>query len=284
MAKFRIYNLAEKRFLDIPNPIRTVDGDDILSYYEADQPDERKVKWGLRGVPPQAVHLRVPAAALFAEAAVLDVDPAIAATATYEGVNYIADVPGAAGNFVLVFDGVLTIDDVVSAWNSANPGNTVSHDAADDTVVPSAGDVVLTGGIDETPKQPLKLKVDPTLVPEIKKRKNAQARAKKIAEKQKEYETALGAAIDKRDGKENSLVFQVQNLFTYIDALQTAAAIDDSALSAEGQEAKASLAAFDVRGAVKAAKDARDAAITDDSDLPFPGDGLPPDYDDPFLP
>ena len=73
---------------------------------------------------------------------------AIAATATVLDVDLVADTAGAAGNVDLVFDGVETIDDVLLAWNAANPLNTISIDTGDGTQVPSASTVSLLGGFD----------------------------------------------------------------------------------------------------------------------------------------
>jgi hypothetical protein len=277
MAKFRIYNLDRKVFI-FENP--------ELGYsYDADQEDIRTVRWPPEARPPQAVHLKVPGPAQFADSTRLDTHPALPAGGTYEGVNYVADVAGIGGNLItLTFDGILTIDEVVTAYNDLNPDNMVSHDAADDAVVPILGSIGLGGGVEEVIKTPLKLKVDPTRVTDIKKRKNAEARLAKIAEKQAEYEAVVDTALSKKDGKQNSLVLQVQNLFVYVDALQTAAGIGDVDMSQEGQDAKAALAAVNVRGALEAAKAARDSAIDDNSDLPFPGDGLPPGHKDDFTP
>lgn len=75
--------------------------------------------------------------------------PAQAAYATYEGVEYIADNDGALGNSILLqYNGVYDIDTVVGNWNTNNPSNTVSSDAADGSVVPPAGDVQLDQGFD----------------------------------------------------------------------------------------------------------------------------------------
>lgn len=75
--------------------------------------------------------------------------PAVAASATYEGVTYTADNAGIIGNSIsLVFDGIQDIDTVVLAWNTANPANTVSFSGGVGTTVPSAGTVELSGGTD----------------------------------------------------------------------------------------------------------------------------------------
>jgi hypothetical protein len=59
-----------------------------------------------------------------------------------------ADNAGAAGNVTLVFDGIDDIDDVILAWNTANPTNTVTLSSGDGTQVPNAGNIVLAGGSD----------------------------------------------------------------------------------------------------------------------------------------
>lgn len=78
-----------------------------------------------------------------------DLVPAQAALSTFEGVTYTAVTSGVDGNsIVLVFSGSNTIQDVVDAWNVANPTNQVSHDAADGSTTPSATTITLTGGKD----------------------------------------------------------------------------------------------------------------------------------------
>lgn len=77
----------------------------------------------------------------------------IFSSAEYEGVTYTADEVGTIGNSIsLVFDGNDDIDTVVDAWNTSNPSNTVSSDASDGTVVPSAGTVNLSGGEEPEPE------------------------------------------------------------------------------------------------------------------------------------
>lgn len=72
-----------------------------------------------------------------------------AATATFEGVTFTADSIGTDGNSIsLVFNGSDTVDTVVNNWNSANPGNTVSHDG-DGSEVLSSTTVNLSGGEDQ---------------------------------------------------------------------------------------------------------------------------------------
>lgn len=71
------------------------------------------------------------------------------ASGLYDNVTYTANSIGAIGNTIeLTFDGNNTIQQVIDAWNSANPTNTVSSDAADDQVVPPAGSVQLNGGVE----------------------------------------------------------------------------------------------------------------------------------------
>jgi hypothetical protein len=77
---------------------------------------------------------------------------AVKATATAEvdsnDVTFTASTGGLAGNDIsLVFDGSDTLDDVVGAWNSANPSNQVAHDGTGEDV-PDAQTVDLAGGVD----------------------------------------------------------------------------------------------------------------------------------------
>jgi len=70
--------------------------------------------------------------------------PSKVKAAFHEGVQYYADAEG-QGAITLEFDGSKSIATVVSEWNTNNSGNTVSHSAQDDTVVPSQATVELTG-------------------------------------------------------------------------------------------------------------------------------------------
>ena len=71
-------------------------------------------------------------------------------SATFEDVIYTAYTIGVIGDSIsLVFDGSDDIATVIAAFNVSNPGNTVNSDAADDTVVPSATTVNLSGGLDD---------------------------------------------------------------------------------------------------------------------------------------
>ena len=63
-------------------------------------------------------------------------------------VIFTADTIGVVGNSIsLVFDGIDDVATVVGAWNTANPGNTVSHDGAGTEVLPAAT-VNLADGLD----------------------------------------------------------------------------------------------------------------------------------------
>lgn len=64
-------------------------------------------------------------------------------SAEHEGVEYKADNEG-QGDISLVFDGADDIATVVSAWNTANSGNEVSHDGTG-TDVPTAITLMLLG-------------------------------------------------------------------------------------------------------------------------------------------
>lgn len=75
--------------------------------------------------------------------------PAKAATGSYGSVTYTAVTAGENGNTItLVFDGVKTIAQVVSDWNTAHGSNTVGHNSSTPTTVPAAGTLVLSGGRD----------------------------------------------------------------------------------------------------------------------------------------
>jgi hypothetical protein len=58
-----------------------------------------------------------------------------------------ADIEGAAGNVTLVADSIKDINTLISDWNTANPGNTLTLFSGDGSQVPTA-DITLTGGID----------------------------------------------------------------------------------------------------------------------------------------
>lgn len=78
--------------------------------------------------------------------------PAVAAQIEYFGITFTAVTAGIIGNSItLTFDALLTVDDVVNAWNTANPSNTVSHDGTG-TEVPDAGTATLVNGADEYKK------------------------------------------------------------------------------------------------------------------------------------
>ena len=78
----------------------------------------------------------------------LDTIPASFAKATYSGVTYTAMTAGPNGNSILLqFNGVLTIQQVVDAWNTANPANQVGFSGGAGTLIPPAGNVNLTGAL-----------------------------------------------------------------------------------------------------------------------------------------
>ena len=65
----------------------------------------------------------------------------------YEGVTYeAADIGEDLNSVDIVFDGVKTIAQIVSDFNTAYPDDNITHNAADDSVVPTAGTVTLSGG------------------------------------------------------------------------------------------------------------------------------------------
>lgn len=74
--------------------------------------------------------------------------PASSMQASYSGTDYLASNPGAAGNGIsLTFDGLLTVSQVVTAWNLANPTNQVSFSPSGNAGdIPPAGVVTGSGG------------------------------------------------------------------------------------------------------------------------------------------
>jgi hypothetical protein len=73
---------------------------------------------------------------------------ATVAHATYDGHLFVACFAGSAGNLIsLVFDGVMTVQQVVDVWNTANPTNCVKfYPLSAATHVCPAGSVTLTDG------------------------------------------------------------------------------------------------------------------------------------------
>jgi hypothetical protein len=72
----------------------------------------------------------------------------VAASVSYASVTYTSSNLGSSGNNVaLVFDGTDDIDTVLLAWNTANPTNLITSDAANGAVVPAAGTATLLGGL-----------------------------------------------------------------------------------------------------------------------------------------
>jgi len=65
-------------------------------------------------------------------------------------VDLLADVAGAAGNSILLTgDGSTDIDDLIAAWNLANPSNTVSLTSGDGSQIPDlAEEIQLADGAD----------------------------------------------------------------------------------------------------------------------------------------
>jgi hypothetical protein len=76
--------------------------------------------------------------------------PAVKSSAVYLGVTYTAVTGGKLGNsIILPFDGVKTITQVITDWNTANPSNTVSSNAATPNVtVPTTANLKLANGSD----------------------------------------------------------------------------------------------------------------------------------------
>lgn len=85
------------------------------------------------------------------QSAILDMVqiPAVKASYVYNGGKFTAVVPGAIGNsIILQFDGVATTDQVVNAWNLANPANTVGYTGLVGTFVPLESTMRLANGLD----------------------------------------------------------------------------------------------------------------------------------------
>lgn len=89
---------------------------------------------------------------------ITDVPAVSAINASYSGVpsgcntsiTISADVGGAAGNALLPANGVKTIAQLISDWNTTNPSNTLTLTSGDDTQVPTAA-IMLSGGVDTIP-------------------------------------------------------------------------------------------------------------------------------------
>lgn len=63
-------------------------------------------------------------------------------------ITLTADVAGTAGNSIsLVADGTSSISALITAWNTANPGNTVTLTSGDGTQIPTSGTITLSGGL-----------------------------------------------------------------------------------------------------------------------------------------
>lgn len=74
--------------------------------------------------------------------------PAVAASYQYNGGRFTAVVPGSAGNsIILQFNGTDTIDQVVDAWNTANPLNQVGYTGLIGSFVPLAMTARLANGL-----------------------------------------------------------------------------------------------------------------------------------------
>lgn len=79
----------------------------------------------------------------------LDQIPAAKSKASYGGVVFTAQNAGVAGNAItLIFDGVKTITQVLSDWNTLNPSNQAVSNAQNPLQVLNAAQVKLTGGFD----------------------------------------------------------------------------------------------------------------------------------------
>lgn len=78
----------------------------------------------------------------------LDTIPASFAKVVYNNITYTAMTAGPNGNLILLqFNGVLTIQSVVDAWNLANPANQVGFTGGAGTLVPPTGNAQLTGAL-----------------------------------------------------------------------------------------------------------------------------------------
>jgi hypothetical protein len=99
-----------------------------------------------------ALRLRLPKDPIGAVEVTSAETPAVAATASLEqdeeAYEFTAETAGLAGNDIeLEFDGSTSVQDVVDAWNTANPGNSVSFDGDGDTLL-DPQTVALAGGVD----------------------------------------------------------------------------------------------------------------------------------------
>lgn len=84
------------------------------------------------------------------------VKPAVKAQGSLQGVTFTAVIAGSLGNGIsLAFNGVDTLDEVVDAWNTANPTNIVGHNSIDGTTVLTTDEIQLIGGYQEY--QPVKV-------------------------------------------------------------------------------------------------------------------------------
>jgi len=230
--------------------------------------------------PPKAEHLMVPNG--IDPNGVIRTETAQKAKGAYEGVNYTASVAGVAGNGIsLAPDGVKDIDTLVDAWNASNAGNEVTHDGTG-TNVPASGTISLDGGTAAGPQ----LIADATALLDHKKQENVKARESKISVEQSTAETAIKGELDKKS-KTTQLMVAVNNVFEYLKALQTEAAIADVDMTQAGQDAKTALANMqtNMMGPILTHQGVRDAAIADTASYyPNPSDGLPAGYEDDYTP
>ena len=72
------------------------------------------------------------------------------ATAMYQGLKFIATDPGTGGNSIyLTFDGISTVNTVVSVWNAMHPTLTCQNDINNQVLI--AGTASFAGGTNELP-------------------------------------------------------------------------------------------------------------------------------------
>jgi hypothetical protein len=251
--------------------IWSYDDSAFLDQYEADSKDDSTKNRSYLACPPKAVHLQVPDGAV-ADACVYVSDAGVAASGAYETVTYTNTVIGEAGEITVTFDGVKTIAEIATEYG-------LTHDAGDDSVVPGAGSVDLTGGL-----EPERLEEDAAELLVYKKAANQAAREAKIAEEEATCDAGIHTLVDKTS-PETQLMLAANNLFEYLKALQTAASILDGDMTQAGQDAKTALTDMQttVMGGAQTYRSTRDTNIADTASYyPYPSDGLPDGYSDDY--
>jgi len=253
----------------------------IIDGYDSNKKELQTGKFGGPDDDPTLVeHVQVPDGVDENGVKAIDQATPDKASASYEGVNYEASNTGAEGNNIsLVFDGIDDIKTVVDAWNAANNNNQVTHDAGDETVVPSAGTVQLASG----DAGGIALVADATTLDTYQKEENRNARMTEIQRLEKlsdaEIATELGHAQPS-----SHLMIVANNILVLLLDLQAQASIDTANLSQPAQDARAALVAAqsDLLGPIQTSIVTRNAGVANfmANSLPHPSAGLPADVDD----